>query len=93
MKKLKFASVLLVLMCHSIVEIKASSSCWGVRFRPPLKPLAKTIALKPSMIAFPVSLLILRDIGSHFSPVISTQKCRGKSSSTPPGRRLLAKNN
>lgn len=41
MKKLKFASVLLVLMCHSIVEIKASSSCWGVRFRPPFKTACK----------------------------------------------------
>ena len=41
MKKLKFVSVLLVLMCHSIVEIKASSSCWGVRFRPPFKTACK----------------------------------------------------
>jgi len=34
MKTLRLVSVLLVLMCHSIVEMKASSSCWGVRYKP-----------------------------------------------------------
>ncbi len=33
--------MLLVLMCHSIVEMNASPSCWGVRFRPPFKTYCK----------------------------------------------------
>jgi hypothetical protein len=41
MKKLRLVSVLLVLMCHSIIEMKASSSCWGVRWRPPFKTSCK----------------------------------------------------
>jgi len=41
MKTLRFVSVLLVLMCYSIVEIKASSSCWGVRWRPAFKTSCK----------------------------------------------------
>jgi hypothetical protein len=34
MKTLRLVTVLLVLMCHSIIEMKASSSCWGVRYIP-----------------------------------------------------------
>lgn len=67
-----------------------AGECVGERL---LKLLAKTIALKPSMIAFLANLLMLRDIGSHFGPVISTRQCRRLSSSILPGRRLLVKNN
>lgn len=33
--------MLLVLMCYSAIEMKASSSCWGVRWRPPFKTSCK----------------------------------------------------
>lgn len=41
MKTLRLVAVLLVLMGYSVIEMKASSSCWGVRWRPPFKTSCK----------------------------------------------------
>lgn len=41
MKTLRLVFVLLVFMYYSIIEMKASSSCWGVRYRPPLSTSCK----------------------------------------------------
>ena len=41
MKTLRLVTVLLVLVYCSILEMKASSSCWGVRWRPPFQTSCK----------------------------------------------------